>query len=201
MNAVFAGENRAIRSGLSWRILSEKPDGQTEIVARGLDLVLGAGHLDRTDVAAHELRVIDLFEDVTLQGRLDVAEEEPIGLAIALGKLRLEVLEDVQIGADGLARIEIGGVLSLPVEGFPGRVFEPLQIDPPALESTHLLRTEVVAHDSHHVDVREIRSGQGEIGRRASKDLFGAAGGGFKRVVRDASNYENRHGLLGAFPG
>ena len=44
--------------------------------------------------------LLDLVQDVALQDRVDVAEEDVLGLPVGGGDLRLEELEDVQVGAD-----------------------------------------------------------------------------------------------------
>ena len=69
-------------------------------------------------VAAHQPRVAHLPPHPGLQQGIDVGEEEKVGVEKFLRDLRVEILEDVQLGEVGLGFVEVLSVLSRPEERF-----------------------------------------------------------------------------------
>ena len=69
-------------------------------------------------------RAFDLLEDVALQIGSDVGQENVFGVAEFFGELGLEVGEDVEVGDQGFAFIEMLGIFSGPEEGFAGSAFQ-----------------------------------------------------------------------------
>ena len=146
-------------------------------------------------VAGHDPRPLDLLEDLPLQHGIDVAEEDELRVAVAGGDLRLEELEDVEVGADRVAGVEVERVLALPVEGLPVHPLEALEVDGPAAERGELLLPEVVADDPDEVDRTEEGSGHREEGRAPAEHPLGPAEGRLDRVVGDAPDDEDGHCL------
>ena len=144
-------------------------------------------------VAGHDLGPVDLVQHLALQDGIDVAEEDVLGAPVAVGDAGLEELEDVEVGADRLPRVEVVGVLPLPVEGLARRLLQPLQVDGPPLEGRQRLLPEVVADDRHQVHGGEERRRHGEERRAPAQDLLGPAERGLDRVVRHASDDEDGH--------
>ena len=71
-------------------------------------------------VGGDERGRLDLLDHVELQRRMDVAEEDQLGVAVALVELGLEVGEHAEPGVEGLAGGQVVGVLADPVEGLAG---------------------------------------------------------------------------------
>ena len=87
-----------------------------------------------------------------LQNGVDVAQEDGLRAAVRVGDLWLELLEDIEVRANGVARVQVQRVLALPVKRLTGRPLEPFEVDRPVPERRELLVTKVVADDGDEVD-------------------------------------------------
>ena len=83
----------------------------------------------------------------------------------------MEALEDVELGEQRLAAIEVQAVLAAPAERLAFGVGNTLQVDTPTAEQLQLFLAEVLADHGDQVDVGEERSGEGEVGQRATHDV------------------------------
>ena len=146
-------------------------------------------------VAGHDAGPLDLLQHLALEDGVDVAEEDDLGAPVADGDLRLEELEDVEVGADRVAGVEVERVPAVPVEGLALRPLQPLEVDGPSVERGELPLPEVVADDPDEVDRGEEGGGHREEGGAAPEHALGAAEGRLDRVVGDAPDDEDGHAL------
>ena len=107
-----------------------------------------------------------------LQRGVHIAEEDDVRLLVGIGQHGLEVLEDVQLGEERLAAVEVVAVLATPAEGLAVGALDSLQVDAPAREELHVLLAEVFTDDGDEVYVGEVRGGEREVGQRAADDVF-----------------------------
>ena len=129
-----------------------------QLVGRDLDPQVHRVHAD-------EALALDLVEHALLQQRVHVAQKDDVGLLVGRGQLGLEALEDVELGEQRLAAIEVQAVLAAPAERLAFGVLNTLQVDASTTEQLELFLAEVFADDGDQVDVGEERSEQGEVGR------------------------------------
>ena len=93
---------------------------------------LGVGALDPVVHGVHAASfgfAFNLMQHVALQVGGDVGEENIFGIAILLRQARLELGEDVQIGGQGDALVQIFGVAAGPEEAFTGGALETFDVD------------------------------------------------------------------------
>jgi hypothetical protein len=145
-------------------------------------------------VGHHELRVRDLVEGLVLHARLGVGQEQVLGRPAALGDLRVEVLEHVQVRRQRAARVPVGLVAPAPAEGLAAGDLQAAGVDPAAGQEVEVLLLEVAADDPDQVERPERARGGREVGRRAAEDVGAAVGCGLDRVVGQGSDDEERHG-------
>ena len=144
-------------------------------------------------VAAGELDAVHLRAHAALQVGLDVAEEQ-IGLgAIALGQLRIEIGEDVEVGAQRLAVVHVGRVLAGPEEGLAGHALQPVEIDLARGQEIDIFLREIVAHHADDFHVREIRGGERDVRACAAEHAVYFSMGRFHAVISNGSNNDERH--------
>ena len=87
-----------------------------------------------------------------------------------LGELRLEVLEDVEVGLQRVADVDVALVAARPEERLAARdVLDVVGVDPAGVQHGELLLAEVVADRADHVGVGEERGGQREVHRGAAE--------------------------------
>ena len=96
----------------------------------------------------------DLAEHVELERRIDVAEEDELGVAVRVGELGLEGREHAEPGVEGLAGREVGRVAADPVERLARRALDARDVDAERGELVEVLLREVVAD---HGDDRDVR--------------------------------------------
>ena len=144
-------------------------------------------------VAGHETRPLHLPKHLVLQDGVDVPEEHVARVLVGGGDLGLEELEDVEIGTNGVAGVEVVGVLPLPVESEAVRPLEAGGVDGAAREGGELLLSEIAPHHPHQVHGAEERGGHREEGGAASEHPLGLAERRLHRVVRDAAHDEDGH--------
>src|SRR5208282_1599418 len=93
---------------------------------------LGVGALDPVVHGVHGGEfgsAVDLVEDVALEIRGDVGEEDVFGIAIFFGEARLEFGEDVKVGGKGDALVQVFGVAAGPEETFARGALEAFEVD------------------------------------------------------------------------
>ena len=121
------------------------------------------------------LRVGHGFAHASLKDRIDVGEEEKLGIVVGGGDLGLERSEDVQIGVVGLGFVEIVEVGAFPEEAFAGGTFDAACVDLARVEDGFFGGAEVFADDGDDADVGEEAGGEGEVGCCAAEAAFAAA--------------------------
>ncbi len=80
-------------------------------------------------VAGNELDAGHGLAHAALQNRIDVGEEEKIGVAVNLGDFGLEGREDIQFGVAGLRLVEIFEIGAFPEEALSRRALDATDID------------------------------------------------------------------------
>ena len=160
-----------------------------QLGGRGFDPQVHRVHTDDT-LALH------LVQDALLQQRVHVAQEDDVGLLVGRGQVRLEAFEDVELGEQRLAAVQVQAVLAAPAERLAFGVGDTLQVDAPTFEELQLLVAEVFADDGDQVDIGEERSGQGEVGERATHDVGDLAERRLDGVERDGADGQNGHRYL-----
>ncbi len=147
-------------------------------------------------VARHEPGCPHLVEHRVLQVRVDVAEEDEVGVAPGGREHRLEGGQHVELGVEGVRGVEVELVAPLPAEGLAGLPRQPGQVGPAGGEEPHVLLGEVLSDHRHHPGrPEEARAGR-EVGSRSPQDLLPVAEGRLQRVERDGPDDQQRHVLL-----
>ena len=132
-----------------------------------------------------------LCQHLGLERGVDVGQEDDRRLAVRLVQLRREILEDVEVGRQGLGH---GGVLAVPAgpaEGLALGDLEAAEVDAALGEEDAVLTREVRTHDAHELDRREVAGGQGEEGGRAAEGVMAGAREGLDGVERDGADDED----------
>ena len=159
----------------------------------------GIGALDPVVHGVHggEFRsALDLMEDVALQIGSDVGEEDVFGVAIFFGKARLEFGEDVEIGGEGDAIVEIFGIAAGPEEAFARGAFEAFDVDGALAEKGFVFWIEIVADDGDEIHVSEESGADGEVSGGTAEGAFHLSVGTFECVIRNRTNDEQGHEIL-----
>src|ERR1700736_1990442 len=152
--------------------------------------------LDR--VAGDEIRLLDLVEDVELQLRLDVGEEDDARAAVGGRQHRVEPRKDVELGLERLALLEpYARVASRPAKGLALKDLETAQIDVARFEEGAIRRREIVTDHGNQPNRGEDRPGDAEVASPAAEHI----GGAFRRRVdgieRDGADDEDRADGIG----
>ncbi len=147
-------------------------------------------------VGDDEFRARHLVEDVALQTRADVREEDVRRGVVSGGKRRGEVLEDVQLDAAGFAGVEIPHVFARPTEGFALRDLQAGEVDVAALEILEVRWWEVVADDADHVHRREKARTDRRVRSGAAEEIGVLFHRSFDGIERDGTNDEDGHRAL-----
>src|SRR5690606_17809894 len=113
--------------------------------------------------------LLRLRKDVRLQARVNVAEQDILGLAICLGQLGAEVGEDVELSVERLARGEVRRILADPLEGLAARVFDAAGIDTALAQRCQYGGGEVGADHADHAHRRK-QAGRDRGKRRGAAD-------------------------------
>ena len=105
-------------------------------------------------VAAGEADALHLAAHVGLQCRLDVGQEEKVGVFVLLGDAGLKSFEDVEVGVVGFRFVEVVGIGSAPAECLALRALDAAGVDVVLMENLFLLGAEIFADDGHDADLR-----------------------------------------------
>ncbi len=139
-------------------------------------------------------RLLALPADVELQPRQDVREKEHVALLGGLGQLRVERLEDVQVGLERLARVHVLAVDALPEERLATLdVLDVVRDHAPAVQHGVLVLAEVVADRPDDAHLMKERRGEREMDGGAAEHPLAAAVRGLDRVIRDRSDNSDTH--------
>ena len=154
-------------------------------------------------VQRNEARVGALLAHLALEVGLDVGEEEDVGGRGGVRQRRLEVLEDVEVGLQRVADVDVALVAPGPEERLAaGHVLDVVGDDATGVQRRVLRLAEVVADRPDHAGVVEERGGEGEVDRGAPQQPVAAAGLGLDGVKGDGSDdgerHEARHGSVPA---
>ena len=145
-------------------------------------------------VHRHEARLGALLADLALEVGLDVGEEDDVGGRGLRRQRRLEVLEDVEVGLERVADVDVALVAAGPEERLAaGDVLDVVGDHAARAQRAVLLLAEVVAHGADDAGVREERGGEREVHRRAPEQPVALPGLGLDGVERDGSDDGERH--------
>ena len=163
------------------------------------ELGFGAFDPEVHGVGHDQAGLVDLVEHASLQGGLDIAEADDIAVAIGVGDDRVESLEDIELGVEGVARVEVVVVATGPEKGLAAVVdLQTGEVDVATAQALEVAFLEVVADDADEaVMLREVAGGQGDVGGGSAEDAIHFTEGGFQAVVGDGSDNEYAH--LGYF--
>jgi hypothetical protein len=162
--------------------MSTTPIVLDQRVARLLDPEVHGVERRGLDVAA-------LLTHVALEVRLDVRQEEQIAVARALGQLRREVAEHVQLRVERLGGAHVPLVLARPEERLAAPdVLDVVGDHAVAAEHVVLRVAEVVAHRADRAHLGEVARGQREMGRGAAERALALAERRPDRVEGDRSH-------------
>ena len=116
-----------------------------------------------------------------------------------VGELRLEGLEDVQVGDEGLALVQVGGrVYALPEERLAvGDDLDVVGQGAAGAQRGEGLLVEVAADRADHADLVEERRGEREVGGGTSEHALALPGRGLDGVIGDGSDHGEGHGEAG----
>ena len=165
----------------------DRPDRPLERLAGDVDPQVHRVHRDEPGGPA-------LLADGELEVGLDVREEQHVARARRVGQLRLEVLEDVEVGRDRLARVEVVAVLAAPEEGLAARdALDVVGHGAARAEDVHRLLVEVVAHGTDDPHLVEERRGEGEVGGGAAEHPFAISERSPDGVIGEGSDDGDAH--------
>ena len=153
-------------------------------------------------VAGHQFGLPDLQQHLPLEVGVEIAQEEILAGPVMFGEVGPKVGQDVQLGVEGLAVVEVISVLAGPAEGLARQDLQSRQVDVSGLQQGDVLLSEVVPDGRHHPDLGEVGGGDTEIGRRPAQRLCHLAEGGLHGVVGDRTDYRNgTHAVFSISPG
>ena len=147
-------------------------------------------------VAEHEPRTLELLQHLALQHRIDVCQEHLGEGAQAVVKLGAELLEDVQLGAQGLARVHVRAVDPFPPEGLPRAHFDAREIQIGVLEREARFGGKVAPDDRDDRDREEMPGGEREVRRGSPQHVLHAPGRGLDRVQAQRAHDRDRHAYI-----
>src|SRR5215469_5414940 len=137
--------------------------------------------------------MVHVASDIGLQCRLDIGEEEKIGVFVFFGDARLERLEDIEVREVSLRFVQVVGVSASPAEGLPVGTLDTANIDTTLVEDNLLLGSEVIAHDRNDPHLSEVTRGERKVGGSACQNVFDTARGRGDVIECDRTDYEYAH--------
>ncbi len=153
-------------------------------------------------VAGHQFGLPDLQQHLPLEYGVEIAQEEILAGPVMFGEVGPKIGQDVQLGVEGLAVVEVISVLAGPAEGPARQDLQSRQVDVSGLQQGDVLLSEVVPDGRHHPDIGEIAGRNAEIGRRPAQNLRYLAEGGLHGIVGDRTDYRNgTHAVFSISPG
>ena len=112
----------------------------------------------------------------------------------SLGQLRLEALEDAQLGVERLARVQVPAVLALPEEGLAaGDPLDPETSTPRRRITSSCASPKSSPTGADDADVVEEGGREGEMDSGAAEHPLALAEGGLDGVVGDRSDNGDWH--------
>ena len=84
---------------------------------------------------------------------MNIAEEEIGGLTGGIGKLGVEVFEDIELRVQGVPLVHIIMILSGPAKGFSSGPFESVEVYLFRTQQRDVLLREVIPHDRDQMDL------------------------------------------------
>src|SRR5690606_19974032 len=139
-------------------------------------------------VTCDEARRAHLLEYFELEHGIDVAEEDPLGVAERVGDLRLEVREHAEPRLERLAAVQVEAVDARPAEALAGSLLETRQVDAALLEETQVAHRVVVANDTDELHTAVQRCGRTEECGGSAQCIRHAAERCFDAVERYAAD-------------
>ncbi len=151
-------------------------------------------------VERDDLRFAHLGQDVQLQFRIDVPEEDVAGFPVRRRKDGGEILEHVQVRFHRVGDVQVVLVIPLPMEGDPIRDLQPLEVDPPGGEHVERPLREIPSHDRDEAHGRQVARRQGEVGRRPADHAIHLAEGRLDAVERHRPDDQKAHASRSGIP-
>ena len=168
-------------------------DGPHERVVRDVDPQVHRVHRD-------EARVLALLADVELQVGLDVGQEEDVAVLGGRRELGLEVLEDVEVGAQRRALVEVVVVLARPEERLAARdVLDVVGDGAARAQDGELVGAEVVPDGADGAHLVEERRGEREVGGSSAEHAVARPRGGLDRIEGERSDDREAHSGAGGY--
>ena len=160
---------------------------------------VGAPRLDPEvhRVAGDELGRLHLPQHLELETRVDVGEEDVLGVGELRRDLRLEVREDAEAGLEGLGRVEVVAIAAPPAERLALHLLQTGEVDAACLEGLELLDRIVAADHANELDRGLVRGRGGEVVRGPTEDVVGFAERGLDGIKGDGADDEDGHQLGG----
>src|SRR5690606_10396831 len=131
-----------------------------------------------------------LVEHLHLELGVDVGQEDPLGVAEALGQARREGSEHAEPGLERVRGVEVVAVGAGPAEAFAGRLDQTAQVDAALDQEVERVDRVVAADHADELHGREQRGRGTEVDRRTTKRLVRSAEGRFDAVQGDATHHE-----------
>jgi len=139
-------------------------------------------------------RRLALPTDVELQDREDVGEKQDVALPRGPRQLRIERLEDVEVGLERLARVHVLAVDAAPEERLAALdVLDVLGVDVAAVQDGVLVGAEVVADRADDANLVEERGGEREMDGSAAEHALAPAVRGLHGVIGNRSDNGDTH--------
>jgi hypothetical protein len=136
-----------------------------------------------------------LLANAELEVGLDVGQEEDVAGLGRVGELGLEVLEDVEVGDERLALVEVVGVDALPEERLAARHLLDVVGDRPAgAQDRERVVVEVLADGADGADLVEEGGRQREVRRGAAEHPLALPERGLDAIEGDGSDDSDAHG-------
>src|SRR5690606_22685432 len=145
-------------------------------------------------VARHQAGRVHLVEHLHLELGVDVGQEDPFGVAEALGQARREGREHAESGLERVRGVEVVAIGAGPAEAFAGRLDQTAQVDAALDQEVERVDRVVAADHTDELHGREQRGRGTEVDRRATKRLGRSAEGRFNAGQGDATHHEQAHG-------
>ena len=123
---------------------------------------------------------------------LQVPQEHEFRIPVALRKIGLENLEDIEPRVQGLGGIEIETVTARPMKSLSVGQLDSRGINSPLLEKFEVLSGKVFTHYADAADGREQAGSQREIVDRATEDFFNFSKRCFDRIEGHGPDGNNR---------
>ena len=120
-------------------------------------------------VAAHHADLRHLAAHARLQHRIDVRQKEILAVRVLAGNLRLERLEDIQVGAQRLRLVQVARSTSRSSESSARCALDATRIDAAPRKHRLMLGQKIFADHRDHAHIGEVAGRQRKMRRRTAQ--------------------------------